>query len=142
MPHNEKDLTDVNSGPPTAESTGEQAAELSRRFGFYTFPVSAPKNGEGGKKPLLKAWEEAATSDGSLFRHRPGANIGLALGRSGHLVLDVDRPEGEEAARELLGARPTMPGPTGPRPRHPPRQPTPPPAAARHGPSAPTTVPR
>jgi hypothetical protein len=79
-------------------SSEEHAAALGARFGFFTFPVEL-----GGKKPLVKSWEQKATTDGSLFRASPGANIGIALGRSGHLVVDVDGPDGQGAARELFG---------------------------------------
>jgi hypothetical protein len=91
------------SGTPARTDLKEAARELGDRFGFHTFPVSTPANGRGGKKPLLKGWEQAAGRDGQLFAGRRDANIGVALGRSGHIVLDVDGPQGEEAAASLFG---------------------------------------
>ena len=84
-------------------SSGESALELADRFGFHIFPVSPPRDGKGGKGPLVRDWEQVARTDGRLFAAHPRANLGVALGRSGHLVLDVDDPGGEEAARKLLG---------------------------------------
>lgn len=58
-----------------------------------------------GKHPRIKAWEEEATSDAEqLARWRaqwPAMNLGVAAGKSGFFVLDVDPKNG---GRETLAA--------------------------------------
>jgi Bifunctional DNA primase/polymerase, N-terminal len=73
---------------------GKAAVDYARR-GWHVFPV-APR----GKTPLTKNGLKDASTDSGLvaarWDERPNANIGLACGPSGLLVVDLD---GEEALR-------------------------------------------
>ncbi|MFR9802789.1 bifunctional DNA primase/polymerase [Pseudonocardia sp. RS010] len=80
-----------------------QAALDAAAAGLYVFPVS-PK----GKLPAIKEWEDAATRDPQLIEEwwsaRPW-NLGLAVGRSNVLVVDLDPHRGAEPPVEFPGAR-------------------------------------
>ncbi|GAA1828791.1 hypothetical protein GCM10009836_03220 [Pseudonocardia ailaonensis] len=64
------------------------AAERAAAAGLHVFPVRP-----GGKTPAVEAWETAASTDPATVRRwwtaRP-YNIGLAVGRSRILVVDLD----------------------------------------------------
>lgn len=83
-------------------STSLPAAALElAALGFRVFPV-APR----GKKPLIKQWQRAATTDPEQVAHwwqkMPNANIGLATGKeSGLFVLDRDGPAGNRSYAKL-----------------------------------------
>ncbi|NMH96608.1 bifunctional DNA primase/polymerase [Pseudonocardia sp. K10HN5] len=70
---------------------------------FYVLPV-VPR----GKTPAIKSWEDAATRDPQQIRawfdQRP-YNIGIAVGRSGLIVVDLDEAHGEPAPPAWAGAR-------------------------------------
>jgi hypothetical protein len=82
-----------------------EAALLYAEMGYYVFPVHYPLAGgcscgksgchSIGKHPMIKGWEERATKDPDQIREWlakwPNANIGIAVGKSGLVVLDVDR---------------------------------------------------
>ena len=63
------------------------------REGFYVVPCN-------GKIPLLKKWPEKASKGPEQikfwWKRWPDANIGIAVGKSDLLVLDIDGPEGIE----------------------------------------------
>jgi hypothetical protein len=66
------------------------AAVRAARAGFYIFPVLP-----GGKRPAIDRWEQRASADpdhvAEAWRERyPDHNIGIAVGRSNHVVLDLD----------------------------------------------------
>lgn len=70
--------------------------------GLYVFPL-APR----GKQPRIKDWPRKAATDPGIIREWwtrwPNANIGVHVGRSGLVVLDVDpRNGGTESLRELM----------------------------------------
>lgn len=60
--------------------------------GWHVFPLVA-----GSKKPQIRGWEEAATTEAHRLRswwHRwPEANIGIATGPSHLVVVDCDTPK-------------------------------------------------
>jgi hypothetical protein len=58
-----------------------------------------------GKAPAIRGWQAAATTDEAIIRRwwadSPDANIGLALYRSGHSALDLDRKHGVDGVASL-----------------------------------------
>lgn len=68
---------------------GKAALRLAAR-GWKVFPLLANTNGQ----PLVKAWEQAASDDpieiSQWWERTPDANIGLATGPSGLVVVDFD----------------------------------------------------
>lgn len=66
--------------------------------GWKIFPLIP-----GTKRPAIRAWEQRATNDPQRVRrcwsHGP-FNIGLAIGASGHLAVDLDTPDPGEVAPE------------------------------------------
>ncbi|SDF15735.1 bifunctional DNA primase/polymerase [Pseudonocardia oroxyli] len=72
------------------------AAERAVGAGFLVFPVR-PR----AKTPAVPGWEQAATRDlGQVARwwRRAPFNVGLAVGRSRVVVIDLDRPKPESAS--------------------------------------------
>lgn len=59
--------------------------------GWAVFPICA----RAKKPPLVKEWESRAVADPDLVRQhwRLRANVGIACGPSGLVVIDTDRPE-------------------------------------------------
>lgn len=91
---------------------GARAADYAAR-GWPVFPCR-----ERGKEPLTSEGFKNATTDpeqvAAWWREHPGANIGLIPGAAGLLVIDLDGPEGEEAAATLgLLSEPTLAVQTG-----------------------------
>lgn len=95
----------------------EDEALALLRLGFCLVPMHRP-TGDGcscnkgracrsvGKHPRVKSWTEHASGDEAdvrgWWRRWPDANIGIATGaRSGIVVLDLDGPEGIEAAKRM-----------------------------------------
>ncbi|MBN1435419.1 bifunctional DNA primase/polymerase, partial [Candidatus Fermentibacterales bacterium] len=73
-------------------------------LGWRVFPVMLC--GEKGKKPLILAWQKAASTDPEQIRRWwiqfPDAAIGVLTGRAGGLlVIDIDVPDGEESLQAL-----------------------------------------
>jgi hypothetical protein len=66
-----------------------------------------------GKRPVHKDWTTRATTDErailAWLASRPGANIGIATGRAGFFVLDVDGEAGEASLRALVAERGPLP---------------------------------
>jgi putative DNA primase/helicase len=101
------------------------AAHVCARSYLAVFPVWWPVNGvcqcpasrrceSPGKHPLLRAWQDAATITPAVidrwWDRWPDANIGLACGPSGILVLDIDpRHGGEETDAELIATHGPLP---------------------------------
>jgi hypothetical protein len=80
-------------------SPGRIALDYARR-GFHVFPI------EGGTKdrPLCKWSRDATTHEPTIRRwwsKWPDANIGIATGPSGLLVVDVDQKTGKDGAKSL-----------------------------------------
>lgn len=78
-----------------------EALLLVEQHGFCIFPVSHPGMGgpSAGKRPLIKGWQNLATTDPSTIEEWwgrwPEANIGVATGEKYDLaVLDVDVSSG------------------------------------------------
>jgi len=72
--------------------------------GFHVFPVRPHR-----KAPLIKDWPSRATTDGAAIRQwwsrHPDANVGIATGPSGLVVVDVDVKDGAlgvESWRDIL----------------------------------------
>ncbi len=83
------------------------AAHYAAR-GWPIFPVQ-PR----GKEPLTLIGFKAATTDaaqvGKWWETWPDANVACVPGQTGHVVIDIDGPEGEAAARGLgLLSEPTL----------------------------------
>lgn len=80
-----------------------QAALDAAAAGLYVFPVW-PR----GKLPAVKEWEAAATRDPVVIEEwwsvRPW-NLGLAVGRSNVLVVDLDPHRGTDPPAQFPGAR-------------------------------------
>jgi hypothetical protein len=86
-------LTDLGNGPP--------AAGCERPFGDHALPLSkrglavVPCGGEDGKSPKVREWQKrkwSLSTIAELARRYPDANIGVACGLSGIVVVDVDDP--------------------------------------------------
>lgn len=79
---------------------GRAAAAEAARRGCAVFPCRP-----GDKRPAVPDWEHRACADPELVaRYWPGPryNIGIAPGRSGMVVIDLDPPDGR-AQLEALG---------------------------------------
>lgn len=67
-------------------------ARAAARRGWPVFPLRP-----GSKQPAIRAWEKAATTDQEQillwWRQWPQANIGIATGRAGLVVIDLDTPK-------------------------------------------------
>jgi len=76
-----------------------EAALDNAHLGFRVMPLRAR-----GKRPMWKAWPARATTNRDVicdtWRRTPDANVGVACGY-GLVVVDLDGPEGEEAAGDL-----------------------------------------
>jgi hypothetical protein len=81
-----------------------QAALAAAEAGHYVFPVQP-----GGKVPTIKGWEQAATRDPDQIRdwwtQQPASNIGIAVGRAGVIVIDLDTRPGQAPPPRWAGAR-------------------------------------
>lgn len=97
---------------PTVFNPLLQAALAYAQSGWFVFPVEAPHFGDdtSGKRPLgslVPNGKDDATTDLDTIRRwwhsAPNANIGIAVAKSGLLVLDVDIGKGK-AGRESLQA--------------------------------------
>lgn len=100
---------------------GEAASAYARRFRWFVFPVFEPSGARCacgvagcsnvGKHPRTERGVLDASTDPDAIRQWwtrwPDANIGIACGPSGLVVLDVDGPEGEVGLQEL-GNPPTV----------------------------------
>ena len=77
--------------------------------GIKVFPAGAHK------RPLLKGWQDAATSDADTIRtwwDHAAALPAIPCGQNGLLVVDCDRhggPDGVEAFRKLVAANGGLP---------------------------------
>jgi hypothetical protein len=79
------------------------AALTAADRGWFVFPLVP-----GGKVPAIRKWEQRATTDRrQIFRWWAGtrSNIGIAAGRSGLLVIDLDDGRGQEPPPRFAGAR-------------------------------------
>lgn len=80
-----------------------RAALAAARAGLFVFPVRV-----GAKIPAVKDWEAAATRDPaqiiSWWAHRP-YNLGVAAGKSGLVVIDLDHGHGETAPEPYTGCQ-------------------------------------
>ena len=80
-------------------SMREQALSLARK-GFKVFPIRAGEK----KPPLVKAWEQLATTDSaqitSWWTQWPAANVGIHT--DGLLVIDVDPKRGGSESLSVL----------------------------------------
>lgn len=101
-----------------------EAALIYAEMGYYVFPVHYPA-ADGcscgkvsctsiGKHPMITGPEQKATKDPAQIREWwtkwPQANIGIAVGRSGLMVLDVDPDKGgRDSLQELQAIRGTLP---------------------------------
>lgn len=78
----------------------DAALDLSRR-GFHVFPIA-----DGTKDRPLCRWSREATTDEATIRNwwlaRPCANIGIATGPSGLLIVDVDNKNGKDGNSSLV----------------------------------------
>lgn len=84
-----------------SKSELHQAALDWSEAGFYVFPIKP-----GHKAPaFVQDWENTASRDPAQidvwWQQWPEANVGCALGRSGHCVIDVDPPRGVESLKAL-----------------------------------------
>ncbi|MBW4717810.1 bifunctional DNA primase/polymerase [Saccharothrix obliqua] len=83
--------------------TPVDAALAAAARGWHVFPLVP-----GGKTPVIRAWEERATTDPRLIRRwwaDRRRNVGIAVGRSGLLVVDLDDGRGEHPPERFAGAR-------------------------------------
>lgn len=79
------------------------ALEAAER-GWHVFPLVA-----GGKTPAVREWEQRATTDRRrIYRWWGGGarnNVGIAAGRSGLVVIDLDEGAGQSPPPQFAGAR-------------------------------------
>ena len=86
----------------------EQAIIYATKMQWRVFPVGRDK------KPLIKEWQNKATTDEEQVREwwtqNPKAGIGLACGPESKVwVLDVDLPEGPKVLRQLESVNDSLP---------------------------------
>jgi hypothetical protein len=78
---------------------GDAAASYAER-GWYVFPLKAR-----GKTPLHAGGFRTATAEPeqvrAIWRKHPNANVGVHLGRSGLIVIDLDGPKARARAKDL-----------------------------------------
>ncbi len=85
---------------------GDAALALRER-GLAVFPCG----GSDGKRPGVYAWQKSKRSAETIAewaRKRPDANIGVACGPSGVVVVDVDKPELVEPMLKRFGDTPLI----------------------------------
>jgi hypothetical protein len=79
------------------------AALTAAKRGWFVFPLVP-----GGKTPAVRDWEHRATTDRrQIFRWWAAGrenNVGVAAGRSGLLVIDLDDGRGQEPPPRFAGA--------------------------------------
>ena len=77
-----------------------QAAAAYGRNGWAVFPIRA-----GAKEPLTPNGFKDATADAAQitrwWQETPDANVAVVPAQTGHVVIDIDGPEGEAAAQQL-----------------------------------------
>ena len=80
--------------PPAFDSPLSGALAMAER-GWSVFPVDPPAR-DKPKKPAIRGWQKAATTDEQQIRdwaeQFPGCNFGIATESSGLVVLDEDTP--------------------------------------------------
>jgi hypothetical protein len=73
--------------------------------GLHVFPCDPSTEKPRSKRPLVDNWPERATTDPNGVRYywstRPGAIIGLQLGRAGLVVVDLDQHGGPDGVAEF-----------------------------------------
>jgi hypothetical protein len=93
------DIAPKTAARKRPSSNVEAALDLARR-GFYVFPIA-----DGKKSPALCRWSREATTDEATIRRwwssHPCANIGVATGPSGLIVVDIDNKDGKDGAASL-----------------------------------------
>jgi hypothetical protein len=76
------------------------ALDLARR-GFHVFPIA-----DGKKAPALCRWSREATTDEAAINkwwsNNPCANVGIATGPSGLIVVDIDNKGGKDGDDSLF----------------------------------------
>lgn len=84
---------------------GRTALTYAIRYDWHVFPV-APKRKE---PPLINDWPNRATADpdtiAQWWKDWPNANVGIATGASGLVVIDIDAGNGGEATWAALCQR-------------------------------------
>jgi hypothetical protein len=80
------------------------AALTAAHRGWLVFP-QVP----GGKTPLIRSWEQRATTDTRQvcrwWAHGATSNVGVATGKSGLVVIDLDDGRGDTPPEWFAGAR-------------------------------------
>lgn len=97
------DVTTTDSDLAQMCGVLRDAAVTAVAAGFCVFPVEP-----GGKVPALRNWEHEASREPGMIRRwwaeRP-YNVGLATGRSGLVVVDLDDGRGSPAPEPFTAAR-------------------------------------
>ena len=91
--------------PQSPHPFGDNAV-LLHALGLVVFPCG----GDDGKRPLVKGWQgrKSAKTVATWAQRFAGANIGVACGASGVVVVDVDRPELVGAMLRRFGDTPLL----------------------------------
>jgi len=111
---------EVGSGAAAADQRQANLAAALRlaAAGLPIFPVKTIRNeaGEWKKPPLVKSWQQAATTNPEQIQQWwdefPDAVPGIELGRSGLVAIDVDRhggPDGGAAIEKLVAKHGNLP---------------------------------
>ena len=102
-------LAGCDATPDTAPGShhpfGDNAVRL-HALGLVILPCC----GDDGKRPSVKGWErpKSAKTVATWAQRFASANIGVACGASGVVVVDVDRPELEDAMLRRFGDTPLL----------------------------------
>jgi hypothetical protein len=105
------DAAGANAGAPM--NANLRVALDHARAGIPNFPAAVFRSNGSGKwqkQPLIKGWQQAATTDEGQIRRWwkefPSAVPGIELGRAGLVVIDADRhpgaPNGVDALRAVV----------------------------------------
>jgi hypothetical protein len=90
-------------------TAAESAADIAEGMGWYMLPI---RTHGGQKRPAMKGWQAAATCDPdevrALFEAHPGCQVGVHVGRSGLVVVDIDRAPIPTMWQEILDRNPTL----------------------------------
>jgi Bifunctional DNA primase/polymerase, N-terminal len=98
---------DLRGAAVNASDCNREVALTFVRAGFHVFPCDSSTEKPRSKRPLVENWPNRATNAENGVRHywatRPGAIVGLPLGKAGLVVIDLDlgHADGQDGTAEF-----------------------------------------